>query len=118
MNFNKSWQQMTTPPESTGAEDLILHFIQALDRLGQNTTPLVPLVQTPTLSTNQMCVQAPDTFDGMNLEDLQTFLLQCQITFKFCPQEGAGFPHQIMKGILCHQLPEESVIRMVQTRSA
>src|SRR5260370_21642499 len=78
---------MTTPLGSTGAEDLILLFIQALDRLGQNTTPLVPPVQTPTPATNQMCVQAPDTFNGMNLEDLWTFLLQCQITFKSCPQD-------------------------------
>src|SRR5260370_39003823 len=78
---------MTTPRASTGAEDLILKSIQALNRLGQNTAPLVPLVQTPTLATNQMCVQAPDTFNGMNLEDLWTFLLQCQITFKSCPQD-------------------------------
>src|SRR5260370_17094714 len=86
MNLNKSQQQMTTPPASTGAEDLMLKFIWGLNRLGQNTAPLVPLVQTPTLATNQMCVQAPDTFDGMNLEDLWTFLLQCQITFKSCPR--------------------------------
>src|SRR5260370_3203545 len=85
---------MTTPLGSTGAEDLILLFIQALDRLGQNTTPLVPPVQTPTPATNQMCVQAPDTFNGMNPEDLQTFLLQCQITFKSCPQD---FPTESSK---------------------
>src|SRR5260370_21466967 len=87
MNLNKSQQQMTTPPASTGAEDLILKFIWALNRLEQNTAPLVPLVQTPTLATNQMCVWAPDTFNRMNPEDLQTFLLQCQITFKSCPQD-------------------------------
>ena len=78
---------MTTPPASTGAEDLILKFIWALNRLEQNTAPLVPLVQTPTLATNQMCVWAPDTFNRMNPEDLRTFLLQCQITFKSCPQD-------------------------------
>src|SRR5258706_11291709 len=41
------------------------------------------------LIMNQSRVQAPDTFDGSNPEDLQAFLLQCQITFNSYPQQYA-----------------------------
>src|SRR5260370_2315137 len=48
-----------TPLASTRSEDLILHFIWVFDRLGQNTAPLAPPVQTPTLAANQMHTWAP-----------------------------------------------------------
>src|SRR5260370_11778568 len=85
---------MTTPLALTRAEDLILHFIQALDRLGQNTAPPVPPVQATPLAANQLQAQAPDAFNGMSPEGLGTFLLQCQITFSSCPQ---NFPTKSSK---------------------
>src|SRR5260370_12363985 len=89
-----SQQQHLPHWHQPGTEDLILHFIQALERLGQTTAPQAPPAQIPTPATSQMHAWAPDTFDGMNPEDLQTFLLQCQITFNSCPQ---NFPKESLK---------------------
>src|SRR5260370_2262044 len=36
--------------------------------------------------STQTCTHAPNAFDGSNLEDLQAFLLQCQIMFNAHPQ--------------------------------
>src|ERR1700677_5373745 len=44
----------------------------------------------PTLDappTNITCICAPDTFDGTNPDNLQLFLLQCQLTFSAYPQQ-------------------------------
>src|SRR5258707_2587263 len=38
-------------------------------------------------TTSQSHVRAPDMFNGSNPEDLQAFLLQCQITFNLYPRQ-------------------------------
>ncbi len=48
----------------------------------QNPPPQMPAPALPT----QTRTCAPNAFDGSNLEDLQAFLLQCQITFNTHPQ--------------------------------
>src|SRR6266446_1375373 len=63
---------------STSAIDPVQQLVQALLTIGQNTATPPPNLPT----TSQSCIQAPDTFNGSNPEDLQAFLLQCQITFK------------------------------------
>src|SRR5258705_12918534 len=47
-------------------------------------TPL-PAPPTPT----HTCIRAPDAFDGSNPDDLQPFLLQCQLAFHSHPQQYA-----------------------------
>src|SRR5258708_40071923 len=44
---------------------------------------LAPVPQT----NSQTWVHPPNMFDGSNLEDLRTFLLQCQIMFNSYPQQ-------------------------------
>src|SRR5258705_6552665 len=44
------------------------------------STPLTP---SPTPTTH---IRSPDAFDGSNPDDLQPFLLQCQLTFNSYPQ--------------------------------
>ncbi len=53
--------------------------------IGQNIhqPPPAPVPQT----NSQTWVHPPNTFDGSNLEDLRTFLLQCQIMFNSYPQQ-------------------------------
>src|SRR5258708_39293690 len=79
-----------SPPASaqsaTSIANPIQQLVQALLTIGQNVAPPPP----PHLPiTNQSRVQAPDTFDGSNPEDLRAFLLQCQITFNSYPQQYA-----------------------------
>src|SRR5258707_13315777 len=50
--------------------------------MSQNPTLQVPAPLLPT----QTHTWAPNTFNRSNLEDLQAFLLQCQITFNAHPQ--------------------------------
>src|SRR5260221_1793380 len=65
---------------------MVQHLLCALVMLGQsmaqNPTLQAPAPMLPT----QTCTWAPDAFDRSNLEDLQAFLLQCQITFNVHPQ--------------------------------
>src|SRR5260221_4046996 len=51
-----------------------------------------PPVSTPPApsSTPATCIRSPDTFDSSNLDDLQPFLLQCQLTFNLYPQHYAS----------------------------
>src|SRR5258708_31253751 len=70
----------------TNVDEMVQHLLCALVMLGQsmaqNPTLQAPAPMLPT----QTCTQAPDAFDRSNLEDLQVFLLQCQITFNVHPQ--------------------------------
>src|SRR5258708_4172532 len=66
---------------STSTIDPVHQLVQALLTISQNTA--APPPNPPT--TSQSHVRAPDTFDGSNPEDLQAFLLQCQITFNSYP---------------------------------
>src|SRR5258707_13054755 len=48
------------------------------------STPPTP---SPTPTT---CIRSPDAFDRSNLDNLQPFLLQCQLTFNSYPQHYAS----------------------------
>src|SRR5258708_907676 len=79
-----------SPPLAAAAaanvDEMVQHLLCALVMLGQSTPQNPPpQVPAPVLLT-QTCTHAPDTFDRSNLEDLQVFLLQCQITFNAHPQ--------------------------------
>src|SRR5258708_14342480 len=65
--------------------DPVQQLVQALMAIGQNIhqPPPAPVPQT----NSQTWVHPPNTFDGSNLEDLRTFLLQCQIMFNSYPQQ-------------------------------
>src|SRR6266436_3784653 len=71
---------------ATNADKMVQHLLCALVMLGQS------MAQNPTLQgpapvlPTQTHTQAPDAFDRSNLEDLQAFLLQCQIMFNMHPQ--------------------------------
>jgi len=66
---------------STSAIDPVQQLVQVLLTIGQNMA--TPPPNPPT--TSQSRIQALDTFDGSNPEDLRAFLLQCQITFNSYP---------------------------------
>src|SRR6266436_6880918 len=73
--------QQTPPPSmqaSMSAIDLVQQLVQVLLAIGQNMAAPAPPNPPP---PSQSCVCVPDTFDGSNPEDLQAFILQCQITF-------------------------------------
>src|SRR5258708_8517416 len=73
--------QQTPPPSmqaSMSAIDPVQQLVQALLAISQNMATPAPPNPPP---TSQSCICAPDTFDGSNPEDLQAFILQCQITF-------------------------------------
>ena len=76
-----------TPPSRTNlanTSDILLQLVQALMLAGWNSinTP-PPAPPTPTHTH----IRAPDAFDGSNLDDLQPFLLQCQLAFHSHPQQ-------------------------------
>src|SRR5258705_6339354 len=70
-----------TSPTDSG--EILQQLVQVLTLLGW-----APPVSTPPApsSTPATRIRSPDTFDGSNLDDLQPFLLQCQLTFNLCPQ--------------------------------
>ena len=81
-----------TPPPPPPADNFVQKLVQALTLLGQaaSATAAPPAVAhpTPTLMTT-MRIQAPNPFDGSNLDNLCPFLLQCQLTFGSYPQQYA-----------------------------
>ena len=74
-----------TSPTDSG--EILQQLVQALMLLG-----CAPPASTPPAppSTPATCIRSPDTFDGSNLDDLQPFLLQCQLTFNSYPQHYAS----------------------------
>ena len=80
-----------SPPASaqslTSVIDPVQQLVQALLSISQNMAAPPPPPHHPTIS--QSWAQAPDTFNGSNPEELQAFLLQCQITFN-------SYPHQYL----------------------
>src|SRR5260221_2271971 len=70
-----------TSPTDSG--EILQQLVQALTLLGW-----APPVSTPPApsSTPATRIRSPDAFDSSNPDDLQPFLLQCQLTFNSYPQ--------------------------------
>src|SRR5258708_2029178 len=74
----------TSTQVSMSAINPVQQLVQVMLAISQNTaTPAPPNPPPP----SQSHVRAPGTFNGSNPEDLQAFILQCQITFN-------SYPHQ------------------------
>ena len=70
----------------TNADKMVQHLLHALVTLGQSM-PQNPPPQVPApVPLTQTHTHAPNMFNGSNPEDLQAFLLQCQIMFNAHPQ--------------------------------
>ena len=74
-----------TSPTDSG--EILQQLVQALMLLG-----CAPPASTPPAppSTPATCIRSPDTFDRSNPDDLQPFLLQCQLMFNSYPQHYAS----------------------------
>src|SRR5260221_3662688 len=74
-----------TSPTDSG--EILQQLVQVLTLLGH-----APPASTPPAppSTPTTCIRLPDAFDRSNLDNLQPFLLQCQLTFNSCPQHYAS----------------------------
>jgi len=74
-----------TSPTDSG--EILQQLVQALTLLGW-----APPVSTPPApsSTPATRIRSPDAFDSSNPDDLQPFLLQCQLTFNLYPQHYAS----------------------------
>src|SRR5258705_4459949 len=70
-----------TSPTDSG--EILQQLVQALSLLGQAPPMSTPPTPSPTPTT---CIRSPDAFDRSNLDNLQPFLLQCQLTFNLYPQ--------------------------------
>src|SRR5258708_27080080 len=76
------------PPAAaaTNVDEMMQNLLCTLITLGQSTPQNLPLQTLAPVPLTQTCTCAPDTFDRSNPEDLQAFLLQCQIMFNAHPQ--------------------------------
>src|SRR5258707_2318519 len=74
-----------TSPTDSG--EILQQLVQALSLLGQAPPMSTHLTPSPTPTTR---IRSPDAFDGSNPDDLQPFLLQCQLTFNLYPQHYAS----------------------------
>src|SRR5258707_13922704 len=74
-----------TSPTDSG--EILQQLVQALMLLGR-----APPASTPPAppSTRTTCIRSLDAFDGSNPDDLQPFLLQCQLMFNSYPQHYAS----------------------------
>src|SRR5258707_14572843 len=74
-----------TSPTDSG--EILQQLVQALTLLGH-----APPASTPPAppSTPATCIRSPDAFDRSNPDDLQPFLLQCQLMFNSYPQHYAS----------------------------
>src|SRR5260221_9869476 len=70
----------TTPTDSG---EILQQLVQVLTLLGQAPPASTPPAPSSTPATH---IRSPDTFDSSNPDDLQPFLLQCQLTFNLYPQ--------------------------------
>src|SRR6266481_9220171 len=74
-----------TSPTDSG--EILQQLVQALSLLGQAPPTSTPPTPSPTPTTH---IRSPDAFDRSNLDDLQPFLLQCQLAFNSYPQHYAS----------------------------
>src|SRR5258706_8529167 len=71
----------------TDSREILQQLVQVLMLLGHAPPASTPPAPPSTPATR---IRSPDTFDGSNLDDLQPFLLQCQLTFNSYPQHYAS----------------------------
>src|SRR5258708_6221975 len=74
-----------TSPTNSG--EILQQLVQALTLLGWAPPASTPLAPSSTPATH---IRSPDAFDDSNPDDLQPFLLQCQLTFNLYPQHYAS----------------------------
>ncbi len=74
-----------TSPTNSG--EILQQLVQVLTLLGWAPPASTPLAPSSTPAT---CIRSPDAFDSSNPDDLQPFLLQCQLTFNLYPQHYAS----------------------------
>src|SRR5258706_9924134 len=74
-----------TSPTNSG--EILQQLVQVLTLLGWAPPVSTPLAPSSTPATR---IRSPDIFDGSNLDNLQPFLLQCQLTFNSYPQHYAS----------------------------
>src|SRR5258705_4452020 len=74
-----------TSPTDSG--EILQQLVQVLSLLGQAPPTSTPLTPSPTPATR---IRSPDAFNRSNPDDLQPFLLQCQLTFNSYPQHYAS----------------------------
>src|SRR5258708_346113 len=74
-----------TSPTDSG--EVLQQLVQALTLLGW--APPTPTTPAPS-STPATWIRSPDAFNGSNLDNLQPFLLQFQLTFNLYPQHYAS----------------------------
>src|SRR5258705_2639133 len=67
----------------TDSREILQQLVQVLTLLGWAPPMSTPPTPSPTPATH---IRSPDTFNGSNPDDLQPFLLQCQLTFNSYPQ--------------------------------
>src|SRR5258708_6999823 len=71
---------------ATNADKMMQNLLCALITLGQAMPQNLPPQTLAPAPSTQTCTHAPNAFDRSNPEDLQVFLLQCQIMFNAHPQ--------------------------------
>src|SRR5258707_11130456 len=74
-----------TSPTNSG--EILQQLVQVLTLLGWAPPVSTPLAPSSTPATH---IRSPDAFDSSNPDDLQPFLLQCQLTFNSYPQHYAS----------------------------
>src|SRR5260370_9887462 len=74
-----------TSPTDSG--EILQQLVQALTLLGWAPPASTPPAPSSTPATH---IRSPDAYDDSNPDDLQPFLLQCQLTFNSYPQHYAS----------------------------
>ena len=81
------------PPDGPGGNDpdnlpndanILIQLTQAIAALAQSNIPRQPPPPPP--DSRRTKVRKPDQFDGLDQKKLRTFLVQCQLNFRDCPQ--------------------------------
>src|SRR5258707_5237041 len=83
-----------TSPTNSG--EIRQQVVQVLTLLGWAPPVSTPLAPSSTPATH---IRSPDAFDSSNPDDLQPFLLQCQLTFNSYPQHYASDSSKVLFAI-------------------
>src|SRR6266446_5985148 len=92
---------LTVAAAVTNADKMVQHLLCALVTLGQSMAQNQTLQAPAPALLTQTHTWAPDAFNRSNLEDLQVFLLQCQITFNAHPQNFTSESAKVCFTISC-----------------